>query len=86
VRRACVADVGGMRLAPGSGVELEDGTLLRGATLESLVAAYPDGFALPARNFRAVAQALARSDAGWTAKRDGNARMTLVPTAAAEQR
>ena len=54
-----------MRLAPGSGVELEDGTLLRGATLESLIAAYPRGFALPARNFRAVSDALARHNAGW---------------------
>jgi len=79
VRRACSAKVGGMRLAPGSGVELDDGTLLRGATLESLVAAYPDGFALPTRDFRAVATALARSDAGWTATRDSSHRMTLTP-------
>lgn len=71
VRRACVADVGGMRLAPGSGVELDDGTLMRGATLESLVAAYPHGFALPTHNFRAVSNALARHNAGWSAQRDG---------------
>ena len=69
-----------MRLAPGSGVELGDGTLLRGATLESLVAAYPGGFALPARNFRAVADALARHNAPWATQRDGNARTTLVPS------
>ncbi len=80
VRRACDANVCGMRLAPGSGVELRDGTLLRGATLESLVAAYPDGFALPTRAFRAVAEALARHDAGWTPERDRDARMALVPS------
>ncbi|HVC40431.1 MAG TPA: hypothetical protein VND54_00475 [Candidatus Saccharimonadales bacterium] len=81
VRHACAANVGGMRLAPGSGVELSDGTLLRGATLESLVAAYPGGFALPARTFRAVSEALARHNAGWKAERDGSTRMTLVPSA-----
>src|SRR5579863_5086301 len=41
---ACVAHVGGMRLAPGSGVELGDGSLLRGATLDALIGAYPSGF------------------------------------------
>jgi hypothetical protein len=86
VRLAFAANVGGMRLAPGSGVELGDGTLLRGATLESLIAAHPGGFALPARNFRAVAAALARHDAGWATQRDGSDRMTLVPSAVAVQR
>jgi hypothetical protein len=86
VRSACAGSVGGMRLAPGSGVELEDGTLLRGATLESLVAAYPRGFALPARNFRAVSDALARHNAGWSAQRDGAAEMTLVRSAARSKR
>ena len=86
VRCACTATVGGMRLAPGSGVELEDGTLLRGATLESLIAAYPRGFALPARNFRAVADALARHKAGWSPQRDGDACMTLVRAPARSQR
>ncbi len=81
IRGACAANVGGMRLAPGSGVELRDGTLVRGATLESLIAAYPSGFALPTRTFRAVSDALARHDAGWVAQRDADARMTLVPSA-----
>jgi|GEM_PF-1855657 len=86
VRRSCAAHVGGMRLAPGSGVELGDGTLLRGATLESLVAAYPGGFALPTRSFRAAAGVLARHDAGWTAVRGGDARMTLAPVPAEQRR
>jgi hypothetical protein len=76
---ACAANVGGMRLAPGSGVELDDGTLLRGAALESLVAAYPSGFALPTRTFRAATDALARHATGWVPDCLGNAGMTLVP-------
>lgn len=83
VRQACAAAVGGMRLAPGSGVELSDGTLLRGATLEALVAAYPSGFALPTRTFRTVTAALARHDAGWTAVRGAGARMGLAASAPA---
>lgn len=79
VADACTAKVGGMRLAPGSGVELDDGTLLRGATLDALVGAYPRGFALPARTFRSVTSALARADAGWAAERDASARVALVP-------
>ncbi len=86
IRQAFATNVGGMRLAPGSGVELADGTLLRGATLESLVAAYPRGFALPARNFRAVADALARHNAGWATRRDGHARTALVPSQVAVPR
>lgn len=86
IRGAFAANVGGMHLAPGSGVELGDGTLHRGASLESLVAAYPDGFALPGRNFRAVAEALARHHAGWVTERDHNGRMTLVPSAVAVRR
>jgi hypothetical protein len=86
IRRACAANVGGMRLAPGSGTELADGTLLRGATLESLVAAYPGGFALPTRAFRAVSDSLARHDAGWETGRDSNACMTLVRSTAVSPR
>lgn len=79
VDNACRANVGGMRLAPGSGVELHDGTLLQGATLDALVGAHPGGFALPSRTFRSVAIALARHGAAWTPERDDNARVTLVP-------
>ncbi len=76
---ACSARVGGMRLAPGSGVELRDGTLMRGATLDALLGAYPGGFALPARTFRTVASALARHHAAWTPQRNGDARVVLAP-------
>jgi hypothetical protein len=79
VTRACTANVGGMRLAPGSGVELADGRLLQGATLDALVGAHPRGFALPSRTFRNVAVALARADVGWATGRDASARVALVP-------
>jgi hypothetical protein len=86
VRGACTADVGGMRLAPGGGVELDDGTLMQGATLESLVSAYPYGFALPARNFRAASDALARHNPEWVAHRDGATHMTLVRAVSEDRR
>jgi hypothetical protein len=78
VRSACSAHVGGMRLAPGSGVELSDGTLLRGATLDALVAAHPQGFALPSRIFRSAATALARHGVAWAPERNSDARMVLA--------
>jgi hypothetical protein len=79
ISTACAARVGGMRLAPGSGVELSDGTLMRGATLDALIGAHPDGFALPARTFRPVATALARHHVCWTPRRNHDARVVLVP-------
>jgi hypothetical protein len=79
VTAACTANVGGMRLAPGSGVELADGRLLQGATLDALVGAYPRGFALPSRTFRNVAVALVRADVGWATARDASACVALVP-------
>jgi hypothetical protein len=79
VDSACRANVGGMRLAPGSGVELHDGTLVRGATLDALLGAHPGGFALPSRTFRTASIALSRHGAAWTPERDANARVTLVP-------
>ncbi len=78
VTAACRADVGGMRLAPGSGVELRDGTLLRGATLEALIAAHPRAMALSSRSFRTVSDTLARHASAWKPERDG-ALVTLVP-------
>lgn len=79
ITAACVAHVGGMHLAPGSGVELGDGSLLRGATLDALLGAYPRGFALPSRTFRSINDALARAGTGWTTERDASAGVALVP-------
>ena len=77
VTAACHADVGGMRLAPGTGVELPDGRLLRGATLEALVAAHPRAVALTSRSFRTVSDMLARHAPAWKPERDGSL-VTLV--------
>ncbi|MGA7988710.1 MAG: hypothetical protein WCB51_09975 [Candidatus Dormiibacterota bacterium] len=79
ISSACAARVGGMRLAPGSGVELSDGTLIRGATLDALLGAYPGGFAQPVRAFRPVATALARHQVPWAPQRNGDERIALVP-------
>jgi hypothetical protein len=81
VVEACGATVGGMRLALGSGVELDGGRLLRGASLEALVGAYPRGFALPPRLFRSVSTALAREGSLWSAQRDSESGMRLAPSA-----
>ena len=80
VDQARTASVGGMRLAPGSGVEMGDGTLLRGSTLDALVGAFPGGFAVPSRAFRTAAATLARHGAGWTPERAGT-RIALMPCA-----
>ncbi len=81
VVEACGATVGGMRLALGSGVELDGGRLLRGAALEALVGAYPRGFALSPRLFRSVSAALAREGSQWSAQRDAESGMRLAPSA-----
>ncbi len=85
VTAACRADVAGMRLAPGSGVELPDGTLLRGATLEALVAAHPRAVALTSRSFRTVSDMLARHAPAWRPERDGPL-VHLVPASRAAVR
>jgi hypothetical protein len=81
IAAACTATVGALRLAPGSGVDLGNGELLRGATLDALVGAYPGGFAMPSRTFRSVNTALQRAGVRWTAKRDAGAHIALVPCA-----
>jgi hypothetical protein len=80
VVEACSTTVGGMRLALGGGVELDDGSLLRGAALEGLIGAYPRGFALPSRLFRSVALALAREGSAWSPQRDSDAEIRLAPS------
>lgn len=60
VARALANDVAGLRLAPGVGVELGDGRLLRSLTLQALVSAHPHPFDLPPRTFNSAARLLAR--------------------------
>lgn len=70
VDRALDAEVGGMRLAAGSGVEIGDGRSVRSAALEALIAAGPDGFDLPLRAFRSAARVLRDLNLGWQPCRD----------------
>ncbi|HYA00099.1 MAG TPA: hypothetical protein VEK76_07070 [Candidatus Binatia bacterium] len=59
VHGSLVREVGGMRLAIGSGVDLPGGTHLRSSELQALVST-PAGFDLPASAFRAAEVALRR--------------------------
>lgn len=65
VGRMLTASLGGMRLAPGVGVELEDGDLVRSAALQALISLHPRGFALPAAQFRSAARILAAHGSAW---------------------
>jgi hypothetical protein len=59
VSRALDAEVEGMRLAAGAGVELPGGRVSLSASLQALVSAHPAGFNLPLESFASAARALA---------------------------
>jgi len=59
------ARAGGMRLAPGMGVELAGGRIVRSAALQALVSMHPHGFALSATQFRSAARILAGCGSEW---------------------
>jgi hypothetical protein len=68
--RALAAEVGGMRLATGAGVELPGGRLARSAGLQALVSAHPEGFNLPLVSFGSAARALSGSAVSLRPRRD----------------
>ncbi len=68
--RALDAEVGGMRLATGAGVELPGGRLARSASLQALVSAHPAGFNLPLAAFTSAARALSGSAVRVRPRRD----------------
>jgi hypothetical protein len=68
--RALAAEVGGMRLATGAGVELPGGRLARSASLQALVSAHPARFNLPLVTFTSAARALAGSAVRLRPRRD----------------
>jgi hypothetical protein len=68
--RALAAEVGGMRLAMGAGVELPGGRLTRTPSLEALVSAHPAGFNLPLVSFGSAARVLSRSAVSLRPRRD----------------
>jgi hypothetical protein len=68
--RALDAEVDGMRLAIGAGVELPGGRLARSASLQALVSAHPAGFNLPLVTFTSAARALLGSAVRLRPRRD----------------
>lgn len=65
LRRMLEASVGGMRLAPGMGVELPGGRIVRSAPLQALLSVHPGGVAAPPARFRAAASLLRARGVGW---------------------
>jgi hypothetical protein len=83
LRQLLAAEVGGMRLAPGMGVEMPDGSITRSALLQALVSMHPAGVAAPAAQLRAAQALLSARCAGWTAARRGDGTVALVAEVAA---
>jgi hypothetical protein len=79
VQRMLDATVGGMRLAPGMGVELPGGRVVRSASLQALVSMHPCGVATPPAQFRSVASLLRASRVGWAPARRPDRTVVLVP-------
>ena len=77
------ADVGGMRLARGVGVELPDGSLSRSAWLQAMVSRYPAGVGAMTGQLRAMRALLRTRVGGWTAARGPDGTMALVREVAA---
>jgi len=69
VRDCLNREVGGMRLAAGTGVELPLGRCVRSASLEALIGVHPAGFELPLRVFRSGARVLREVGIPWRPQR-----------------
>ena len=83
LRAMLAADVGGMRLAPGVGVELPDGSLSQSAWLQALVSVHPAGIPAAAAQLRAARSLLRALEAGWTVSRGTGGTAALVREEAA---
>lgn len=78
LRRLLAAEVGGMRLAPGIGVEMPDGSIARSALLQALVSMHPTGVPAPSAQLRATRALLHARGVGWTAERRADGTNALV--------
>jgi hypothetical protein len=78
VSAALNAEVGGMRLAPGTGLTMPDGTHCGNAALEALVANHPHPVFAPMRDFRGVVAALASHRVPLLITHDGGG-VSLAP-------
>lgn len=82
LRAMLAAEVGGMRLAQGAGVELPDGSISHSAWLQALVSVHPGGMPASAAQLRA-ARRLLRAGAGWTISRNAGGTVALTRAGAA---
>ena len=83
LRAMLAAEVGGMRLAPGVGVELPDGSISHSVWLQALVSVHPAGMPASAAQLRAVQSLLRSRGAGWTVSRGAGGTVALVSAEAA---
>ncbi|MBV8526900.1 MAG: hypothetical protein JOZ75_01145 [Candidatus Dormibacteraeota bacterium] len=83
LREMLAAEVGGMRLAPGVGVEMPGGVVSRSPWLQALVSAHPAGVPARAAQVRAARSLLRAQGAGWTVARGADGTMALVRMEAA---
>lgn len=83
LRAMLAVEVGGMRLAPGVGVELRDGSISHSAWLQALVSMHPGGMPASAAQLRAARSLLRARGAGWTVSRGAAGTVALVPEEAA---
>ena len=83
LRAMLTAEVGGMRLAPGAGVELPDGSVSRSPWLQALVSTHPGGLPASATELRATRSLLRARRPGWTVSRTTGGTVALVREQAA---
>lgn len=82
LRRMLGASAGGMRLAPGIGVQMPDGGVVRSAPLQALLSVHPSGLSAPHSRFRDVHEVLRAHSVGWTtARAGGQVRLVAAPAA-----
>ena len=83
LRAMLASEVGGMRLAPGAGVELPDGSISQSAWLQALVSVHPAGMPASAAQLRAARSLLRARGAGCTVSRGAGGTVALVREEAA---
>ena len=83
LRAMLAAEVGGMRLAQGVGVELPDGYISHSAWLQALVSVHPGGIRASTAQLRAARRLLHATGAGWTVSRGAAGTAALVREEAA---
>ena len=83
LRTMLSAEVGGLRLACGAGVELPDGSISHSAWLQALVSVHPAGMAASAAQLRAARSSLRARRTGCTVVRGAGGSVALVREPAA---